>query len=126
MWQPCELLYTCYLLLVTGAKSAIYDCLVVVVVQFIVPQAPWLTLKDVVAELERRYSTRVDPPVNYIFSNNYFFTDFPAAPPLATADTGTPQHRERNHWGRGGWGVRIPPPHICTYPQLLRSFLVSE
>ena len=56
--------------------------------QFIVPQPPRLTLKDVVTELEREYSSRVNPPVNYIFSNNYFFTDFPAAPPLTTVPPG--------------------------------------
>jgi len=50
-----------------------------------VPQSPWLTLKDVVSELQGRYSSRVDPPVNYIFYNNYFFTDFAPAPPLTTA-----------------------------------------
>ena len=86
------------------------------------PQAPWLTLKDVVAELERRYSTRVDPPVNYIFSNNYFFTDFPAAPPLATADTGTPQHRGRNHWGGVAGGSGYPHPKFVHTPNFYVAF----
>ena len=43
-----------------------------------------VTLGDMVAELERAHSTRDYPPVNYIFANNYFFTDFPPAPQLTT------------------------------------------
>ena len=35
-----------------------------------------MTLTDVIAQLERIYSDREYPPVNYIFANNYFFTDF--------------------------------------------------
>ena len=41
------------------------------------PQPPRLTLYDVIRELELLYSARGHPPINYIFANNYFFTDFP-------------------------------------------------
>ena len=64
-------------------------------VQFIVPQSPWLTLKDVITELDRSFSERPDPPVNYIFSNNYFFTDFPATTPLSTTVADAPAPRGR-------------------------------
>ena len=53
--------------------------------QYIIPQRPLTTLVDLISYLERSFSNRSDPPVNYIFANNYFFTDFPAAPPMPVA-----------------------------------------
>lgn len=56
--------------------------------QYIVPQPPRTTFGDVIADMERTFSTRKYPPVNYIFANNYYFTDSTSPATSTTTSTG--------------------------------------
>lgn len=55
---------------------------------------PLLTLNEMISKLKQIYSTHDDPPVNYIFANNYFFTDFQRTPARTTPSLATGSTRE--------------------------------